>query len=455
MKKLFIAVPAVLLLAALAAGGAWYVKPSWFRHTVPPSTRVAAERLVDIPVMMPEQDPAGLVILFSDKGGIDQRFRAFADAIVARGLTVLPVDLEPYRRKLDAADGECLYLGSDIENLAKEAIRTIQGDSYFHPVVAGIGEGGTLAYAAVADAPVATMAGAVALDPAPSLVTKLPTCPGATTTPGPQGGFAYALDAGLPSPATLVSETRLPGIAEPASAKVMTARNLTAGTPEARMDAAVDAIATIAAKDSASNTLPITDIPATGKPFALALFFSGDGGWRDLDMEIGNAMSTQGLHVVGIDTLRYFWSLRTPREIADDTVAIIERADPSGQLPVAIYGYSFGADTFPFAWPLLPKKIQDRIRFVGLLGTEHFITFQVTVGGWLGLGGDNAVVPAIARIPPERVLCVYGEEEDDTACTDPLLKGIETLKTKGGHHFDEDYGAMAVTLVAKLRARLP
>ncbi|MER9171747.1 virulence factor [Mesorhizobium australicum] len=58
-------------------------------------------------------------------------------------------------------------------------------------------------------------------------------------------------------------------------------------------------------------------------------------------------------------------------------------------------------------------------------------------------GGDHPVAPAIATIPPGRVLCVYGEDEHDTACTDPLLSGIKTLKTKGGHHFDEDYPAPA------------
>ncbi len=140
--------------------------------------------------------------------------------------------------------------------------------------------------------------------------------------------------------------------------------------------------------------------------------------------------------------------------MADDTVSIIEHADPTGKLPIAVYGYSFGADTFPFAWVLLPERIKDRIRFVGPLATQHTITFQVTFGTWLGVGGDHSVAPAIATIPPGRVLCVYGEDDPDTACTDPLLSGFKTLKTKGGHHFDEDYPALANILLASMRTRV-
>jgi type IV secretory pathway VirJ component len=454
MKKNFMRLAVAVLVIAVGVGLTRHFNQARAHDSAPLSIRVSAERLVDIPVMVPRLEPTGLVILFSQRGGIGQRDRDLANALLDKGLIVLPVDLEKYRRKLNLADGQCMYLGSDLENLSKEAIRAIGGGSYFHPMIAGIGEGGTLAYAAVADAPAATLAGAVALDPARALVTPLPTCPGAATAPDPAGGFAYALDAELPSPATLVSAAPLLGISNQPSDNVMRAKAVVADSTSGRFDATVDAVLAIAAKDASSNDLPTVDIPASSKPYALALFFSGDGGWRDLDKSVGDEMGKQGVHVVGVDSLRYFWSKRTPREIADDTVSIIDHADPTGKLPVAVYGYSFGADTFPFAWVLLPDRIKDRIRFVGLLATQHTITFQVTVGTWLGVGGDHSVAPAIATIPRERVLCVYGEDEHDTACTDPLLSGIKTLKTKGGHHFDEDYPALANILLASMRTRM-
>ena len=61
--------------------------------------------------------------------------------------------------------------------------------------------------------------------------------------------------------------------------------------------------------------------------------------------------------------------------------------------------------------------------------------------GWLGVEtGNHPVPPAIAALPRERVLCVYGsEEEDSTPCTDASIAGLEIVQTSGGHHFDGDY----------------
>lgn len=452
--RLVIAAAAGLLTGCLFAGAGW-VAGTVLRAATPPML-VGAERLTDIPLLGPASGQAqGLAIVVSDTGGWSPRADGFVTSLRGRGLAVLPIDLEAWREKLDAADGECLYLGSDLENLAKEALRRLGGDSYFHPVIAGIGEGGTLAYAAIADAPAATFAGAVALDPAPQLRTRLPTCPGAETTAVAGGGFAYALDAPLPAPALLVVGATPAGLPQgtPPAAK-FTAEAVVREKAGQRTDAALDAVSRLAAADAASADLPTVDIPAEGRPSALAVFYSGDGGWRDLDKTIGEALARRGVHVVGVDSLRYFWSERRPAEIAEDFGTIAAAADPAGRLPVVVLGYSFGADTFPFAWAHLPQALKDRVRMVGLLGTESTTPFQVTVDGWLGLGGDNPVAPAIGTIPPDRVVCLYGEEETLTVCEDPSLKGIETRKLAGGHHFDGDYEAIADYLLGEIRKRI-
>ncbi len=90
---------------------------------------------------------------------------------------------------------------------------------------------------------------------------------------------------------------------------------------------------------------------------------------------------------------------------------------------------------------------------IGLLGVETTTTFQVSIEGWLGMDGDKDVIPAISTIPLDRVVCVYGQEEEDTACTAPELKGMEVMKLAGGHHFDENYEPIAASLLEKMRSR--
>jgi type IV secretory pathway VirJ component len=47
----------------------------------------------------------------------------------------------------------------------------------------------------------------------------------------------------------------------------------------------------------------------------------------------------------------------------------------------------------------------------------------------------------------DKLLCLYGEEETDSAC--PLLAGTAAtvIRTAGGHHFDGNYDALAQHLL--------
>lgn len=225
------------------------------------------------------------------------------------------------------------------------------------------------------------------------------------------------------------------------------------------MGALVLSVFVAIAPANAGNGPPagVVDLPSALPARAIAIIYSGDGGWQDLDRTIGEWMAAKDIHVVGVSTVKAFWTTREPEEVAADIEKMLADTDPTGTLPVILIGYSFGADVLPFAWPHLPPSTQARIRLLALLAPEKQTAFHVSVVGWLGIqSGSHSVVDAMKALPPDPVLCVFGEDEiDDTPCTPKTLAGMEIAHTPGGHHFDGDYPRLGQTILDAFDARAP
>ena len=59
------------------------------------------------------------------------------------------------------------------------------------------------------------------------------------------------------------------------------------------------------------------------------------------------------------------------------------------------------------------------------------------------------VAPEIEKLSGKKVLCFYGSEETDSACTG-LNPGSATLvQMKGGHHFEGAYMEIARRILAR------
>jgi type IV secretory pathway VirJ component len=204
--------------------------------------------------------------------------------------------------------------------------------------------------------------------------------------------------------------------------------------------------------------LPLTEIPAAVPGRMLAIIYSGDGGWRDIDKQIGGVLAENGVAVVGVDSLRYFWHEKPPDVIARDLAGII---DDYGRRwnrdEVILVGYSFGAGVLPAAINRLPAAVRDAVVEVSLLGLGAQTTFQIQVAAWFGAAPRRvtaAVLPEVVRLDLTRVQCVYGMDEDDTLCRRPELAGAEVVRTAGGHHFDGDYQALARRILDGARRRV-
>ncbi|WKN23809.1 virulence factor family protein [Azotobacter vinelandii] len=206
--------------------------------------------------------------------------------------------------------------------------------------------------------------------------------------------------------------------------------------------------------------VPATGVPATGAPAAgagdtVAIFYSGDGGWRDLDRDVAAELAKRGYPVVGVDCLRYFWNRKSPEQAAADLARILRTyRERWGARRFALIGFSFGADVLPAIYNRLDASDQASVDSLLLLALARSGSFEIQVQGWLGAAGQDApTAPEMARLPAAKVLCVYGTEEAaESGCTQPQSPG-EKLALPGGHHYDHDYPALSERLIAAIRAR--
>jgi type IV secretory pathway VirJ component len=175
---------------------------------------------------------------------------------------------------------------------------------------------------------------------------------------------------------------------------------------------------------------------------------SGDGGWAGLDKKVAAALADEGIDVVGIDSLRYFWSERTPQGLADDLDRVIRYyASQWHKTGAILIGYSQGADVLPFAINRLPPASRQLVTHSVLMGLGINASFEFHDGNWLGSTDGVPIRPEAAKLQPERTLCIYGADESDSLCPQLAPASVQARKMAGGHHFDGNYDELARMII--------
>ena len=414
-------------------------------------------------ILLPKQAASGLVVLLSDAGGWTEKEEAVARRLSGENALVVGIDLKAYLAALARDDGDCIYTVSDIEALSQQVQRTAGSSAYRPPIIAGVGAGGAMALAIAAQSPAATVGRTVAVDPEEGIaLTKQLCTPAEKALKGDR--MVYGLtDGALPDPITVVSS---PGASPAGRAHVagVTAKHPDIEPEDSEEDAYAALSDTLAEylqeDDQVDNPfgLPLTVLDAKAARDTMAVIYSGDGGWRDIDKEVGNALQKEGVPVVGVDSLRYFWSERQPQATADDLARIITYYRKRWNVRnVLLIGYSFGADILPRTYNLLPPPDRARVRQVTLMALSHHADYKISVLGWLGAEGEGSEgdpVDDIKAIDPSLVQCIYGTDEEDDACPTLKSSGVDVVAIDGGHHFDGDYAALTRRVLDALDRRL-
>jgi type IV secretory pathway VirJ component len=363
---------------------------------------------------------------------------------------VAGIDARQFKAALALDGAQCVFPDGDLENLSHFVQAYFHNPSYLVPWLVGVSSGAALGFAVLAQAPQDTFAGALTLGFCPGLKFDKPLCKGSgLPLRNPWVTIQSSKDLACPAPAVREFVSHVPGAA-------------IAIVPDADLKPFNAAFASLAAARSSSRVppppaalgdLPVVEVAAQpGSPpsDSFAILMSGDGGWAGLDQDIAAALSAKGIPVVGLDSLRYYWTARTPESLAADTDRMIRYyLSHFGKKRVLLIGYSQGADVLPFAVNRLPDATKSQVALMAILGMSEHALFEFHVSSWIS--DDNSgplTLPEVNRITGMPVLCIYGEDEHDSLCPKLDARKFAVVRVKGGHHFDGNYAGLAGQILA-------
>lgn len=205
---------------------------------------------------------------------------------------------------------------------------------------------------------------------------------------------------------------------------------------------------------AAALQLPVIEIPATrGSGDTLVVFVSGDGGWAAIDKSVARVLAANGMPVIGLNALQYFWKKRTPESASRDLQSIMQTYVAKWKKNRVLFvGYSRGADVLPAMISRLPEESRVRIRGIALLGPSPKVQFEFHVTDWIrDPDAGSFVAPEVAKLSAHRILCLWGEDDKDSLC--PAIRGanIDKVMLKGAHHFDGGYEKLAAIIIDHLK----
>jgi len=437
------------MLAALAIGNAG-------AHAADISgnaSHLSHGRFKQLAVYVPVGTPTSVVLLLSGDEGWSGGVIGVAQQLHQRGAMVVGIDLREFDASLEADAAECVFPDGDLENLSHFVQAYYHLPNYLAPMLVGYASGASLAYAISAQAPRDTFASAISLGFCPALKLQKPLCKGSGVIGNPWVVMQGENDRLCPAGAARDFVAKVQG-----AAFVLLPRVDESFAPAAKwmpqFQAAFDSLAAHGASvrrppsPPALGDLPIVEVPATaGAPpsDSFAIIMSGDGGWAGLDKDIAAALAADGIPVVGLDSLRYFWTARTPEGLAADTDRMIRYyLAHLGKQRVLLIGYSQGADVLPFAVNRLPEPSRARVALAAVLGLSEHALFEFHLSSWISDStSGRPTSPEVNRMTGMPVLCIYGEDEKESLCPKLDPKKFTIIELKGGHHFNGDYAGLA------------
>ncbi|CAN5356944.1 virulence factor family protein [soil metagenome] len=429
-----------------------------------------------VTVYRPAGPPKGVALFLSGDGGWDSHVIQISRALTEQGVMVAGVSTPALMEAMEAGKSKCMNANYPLVDLSRDVQHRMGVRAYMKPIIIGYSAGATLAYASLAQWPNGAYRGVVSLAFSADMPGAKPWCkvPGFAATPitTPSKGWLFA-----PNPKVKLPWAVLQGQRDTV-VDAGFARNFVRKVPHAKLFELPTvghgftvpsqwapqlraAIAPMIAPtftrghgDEKIPDMPLTLVPAT-RPSAsglMAVIYSGDGGWVGIDRDIAGKLAAAGIPVVGVDSLSYFWSARTPQGAGADLSRIIGSFSQRWHRPrVMLVGYSFGADTMPYMIGKLDAASRSRIASVSLLGLSPSADFQFRLGSWLDMASSDSLptLPAMIRLKGLTVRCIRGVDEDDNACPSMPRGIVQQYVIPGGHHFNRNAALLSQIILGQ------
>ncbi|MBT9464033.1 AcvB/VirJ family lysyl-phosphatidylglycerol hydrolase [Hydrogenophaga sp.] len=456
-----------LMAAALALSG-----PA----TAQAQEKISHGRFTDVSLYRPKGEAKSFVLFLSGDAGWTPALGAQAQALAEQGAAVAGIHTPRMLARIAKESGDCLLPDGDLENLSHFLQGYARLPAYFPPLLVGPGLGGTLAYAMLAQAPEDTFAGAISMGFCPELALNKPLCKGeGVHFTQRAGGAGLAL---LPTPTLRAPWVALqgrddkvctPGAAQKFVAQVggaelvlvpgvdhpgATGQGALAPLLAAHQKLTKDLVVAPVAPGSGVADLPLVLVPSTAPSDTLAVLLSGDGGWAGIDKQLAAKLAVAGVPVVGLDSLRYFWSARTPEGLAQDLDRVMRTfAAQWKKTRVILIGYSQGADVLPFAVNRLPATSSGLLAHTVLIGPGEKASFEFRLTNWVSKNTAGLpLMPELKKMSAARTWCIYGTDDRDTLCPQVPTEFVTPVPMAGGHHFDGVYQKLTEQILQRTKA---
>lgn len=425
--------------------------------------------------------PKQLVLFISGDGGWNQGVIDMASNFVSMDAMVVGIDIRTYLKNLQKSKAACYYPAADFENLSKFIQKQYHYKNYVSPLLAGYSSGATLVYGILAQSPANTFSGAIALGFCPDIQINKSLCSGSGLKSHPLGkekGFYLEATTNLQEPFIALQgmqdqvcdfKTTAGFLKQIPNAKLVALQKVGHGYSVQKnwVPQLKEAYTEIVSKKQAEaknsheeinesqlKDLPVHTITSTANPGKPIVFLiTGDGGYTSFDQAFCKELAGNGMPVVALDALKYFWNEKTPATTTADVEKLLSFYKNKWQRDkIILIGYSFGADAFPFIYNNLNKNSQENIKLLVMLSPATEADFEIHITDMLSLPRGRRqydVSAEVNKIKNLKIVCLYGSEEDPEIKSEIKNPEVSFVTVPGGHHYNNAYKELVDIIIQK------